>query len=306
MLGLAQRIMTQPCAYAVKGENSTDASNSINENKHRVGRSVVIDVTNVYDYLIGFQRDTGNPIDLGPIQVVSPFPQAFFEMTAKTSSGGWVQWGLEVETLDARGDLVDTFERLFKNRGYSFTGRERFFMSYLLWNAASIAPSLGTPTFMGDFGLVTADEDGRHVDSLMMVDPADGEEMYEVHRTALRVMMLACAFLHCKNVTTDERTVLWRPAKKSRNRVENRVPLLTVKTLRIEPMKKVLRTEGNVSENGLKKALHICRGHFATYSEDNPLFGKMTGTFWRPQHVRGDRARGEVKKDYCVHPPETQ
>jgi hypothetical protein len=39
-------------------------------------------------------------------------------------------------------------------------------------------------------------------------------------------------------------------------------------------MRKVLATEGGISQNGLKKARHICRGHFSEYSEEKPLFGK--------------------------------
>jgi len=52
--------------------------------------------------------------------------------------------------------------------------------------------------------------------------------------------------------------------------------------------------------NEIHRALHICRGHFATYGDDNPLFGKHVGTFWRPMHVRGDKAAGEVRKSYKV------
>ena len=54
---------------------------------------------------------------------------------------------------------------------------------------------------------------------------------------------------------------------------------------------------------GPKKALHIFRGHFKTYSEDRPLFGKVAGTFWWEGSVRGSLAKGKVDKEYQVSPP---
>lgn len=47
---------------------------------------------------------------------------------------------------------------------------------------------------------------------------------------------------------------------------------------------------------------HICRGHFKTYTEEKPLFGSITGTYWWANQVRGSKERGEVKKRYQVSP----
>src|SRR6266567_1480451 len=79
-------------------------------------------------------------------------------------------------------------------------------------------------------------------------------------------------------------------------------PVFTFHTIDIEPSKQVLRTEGHISENGLARALHICRGHFAHYTAEKPLFGKYTGTFYRPMHIRGTAEQGISVKDYRVHP----
>jgi hypothetical protein len=46
--------------------------------------------------------------------------------------------------------------------------------------------------------------------------------------------------------------------------------------------------------------LHICRGHFKTFTEEARLFGKYTGTYWWPAHVRGSVDEGVVEKDYRV------
>jgi len=113
--------------------------------------------------------------------------------------------------------------------------------------------------------------------------------------------LLAIQFMHCKNVRLEEND----PNKKMPSRVRRhwekkcKEPLKKYYTLNIEPLKAVLSKEGNIEHNGLKKALHICRGHFKTYDEKG-LFGKYKGTFWIPQHTKGDTNQGEVIKNYNV------
>jgi hypothetical protein len=55
---------------------------------------------------------------------------------------------------------------------------------------------------------------------------------------------------------------------------------------------------------GKQIPLHLVRGHFATYTDEAPLFGKRTGTYWRPAHTRGNPEKGLSTKDYCVKPQE--
>lgn len=113
-------------------------------------------------------------------------------------------------------------------------------------------------------------------------------------------ILLALSFMHCKNViqraVKPEDWIVRNAQKKKRP-----IPV-TYHVLDIEPMKTVLRTEGQSEKTGLKKALHICRGHFAAYDE-KPLFGKVRGTFWKPSHVRGSLSEGAVVKDYRVLEP---
>lgn len=108
--------------------------------------------------------------------------------------------------------------------------------------------------------------------------------------------MLAVAFMNCKNVVRRDVTETEGPSPKWLRR--QKAPEIRYHVLDINPMKEVLRTEGGIESNGLKKALHICRGHFVTYTEERPLFGKITGTFWKPSHVRGSVENGIVDKDY--------
>jgi hypothetical protein len=127
----------------------------------------------------------------------------------------------------------------------------------------------------------------------------------ETQETALSMLgrvafpaFLANSFLHCKNVVTQQQTP---PAKLSKafQRRHSR-PLFRYKTLAIEPMKEILRREGQVQTTGLKHALHLCRGHFKDYRNSGGLFGKYKGLFWWGQHARGDPEHGVVVKDYAI------
>ena len=117
------------------------------------------------------------------------------------------------------------------------------------------------------------------------------------------VVLLALCFAHCRGVVQREA----RPSRQVARQAERSgKPVVTYKVLDIDPVRKVLQTEGHVAHNGLQKALHICRGHFAHYTEDKPLFGKLTGTFYVPMHTRGSLKAGAVVKDYRVlAPPKT-
>lgn len=112
--------------------------------------------------------------------------------------------------------------------------------------------------------------------------------------------LLAIAFMHCKNVKMVEHD----PSLNVYRHKVKRHPLPRMKyhTLEINPMKEVLRKEGDIEHNGLKMALHICRGHFKDYREHG-LFGKAKGLYWWDSHVRGSLNEGVVLKDYKINEP---
>lgn len=55
---------------------------------------------------------------------------------------------------------------------------------------------------------------------------------------------------------------------------------------------------GESGASGASKRFHVCRGHFATYTEENKLFGKYVGKYWIPQHMKGNPDLGVIEKDY--------
>ena len=112
--------------------------------------------------------------------------------------------------------------------------------------------------------------------------------------------LLTLSFMNCRNVAIKEERPPVKLSKKHQKRTGR--PLVSYKLLQIDHMKQVLEREGGASRDGLKKALHICRGHFSTYGKDGKglLFGKYVATVWVPMHTRGSGDQGVVVKDYEV------
>lgn len=133
--------------------------------------------------------------------------------------------------------------------------------------------------------------------------PPDGKVISSIQAGQLLPMLLALSFINCKNVARVEN----RPPRAERRRAEREGrPCATYYTLSIDPMRKVLTTEGRAGEVGLSRAMHICRGHFATYvPERAPRGWKLEGPtqVWRSQHTKGKPENGVVKKDYSVEAP---
>jgi hypothetical protein len=114
----------------------------------------------------------------------------------------------------------------------------------------------------------------------------------------LFVPFMTLSFCHCKNVTIEQHQLT--KGKNSSKKEKNSKASYKYYTLIIDHIKETIKKEGSVEQTGLKKALHICRGHFATYTAEAPLFGRLMGTFWKPMHVRGRAEHGIVSKDYMV------
>jgi hypothetical protein len=130
------------------------------------------------------------------------------------------------------------------------------------------------------------------------VSEPDIEDTKKHFTGLLGPMLLTVSFMHCKNVhvrSVDPPDKLSRRHERKHGR-----PLVRYHVLDIEPMRRILDTEGEAQTKGLRHALHICRGHFKTYTEDAPLLGKHVGTYWWPAQVRGKATEGVIEKDYRV------
>lgn len=147
------------------------------------------------------------------------------------------------------------------------------------------------------------DKSGRLIDvrGPANADATRTDDMLRDHWHLVMPAMLAVCFLHCRKV--GQRVVASSPRLNRARERRGRRPFLRYKVLVIEPMTSVLRTEGGSDTEGLARALHISRGHFKTYQE-RPLFGRLKGTWWWADHVRGAVEAGVITKDYAVDSPD--
>lgn len=112
----------------------------------------------------------------------------------------------------------------------------------------------------------------------------------------------ALGFCNCRNVTT----AVQEPPPKLRKAVQRRrgIWLSSYHVIEINPVCKIARADPGFSTGPLsatRKALHLCRGSFKTYTQEAPLFGKHAGRFFFGQHMRGSRAHGERKASYVIN-----
>jgi ribosomal protein S19 len=61
------------------------------------------------------------------------------------------------------------------------------------------------------------------------------------------------------------------------------------------------KTYINSPKTGKTVRVHMCRGHYRHYV-DKGLFGKYYGRFWIQDHVRGNKKKGMLVKDYNIRP----
>lgn len=116
-----------------------------------------------------------------------------------------------------------------------------------------------------------------------------------------QVVLLANTFLNCANVKLDDATEALQPPPKIRRRLG--IPEVKRYTLNIAGH--TTRPVRDRADFPLLKNImphHLCRGHFAEYTAEKPLFGnpKLVGRYWHPPHMRGDKKNGEIIKNYAL------
>jgi len=103
--------------------------------------------------------------------------------------------------------------------------------------------------------------------------------------------------MHCRNVGVCAAAAREEPrsVRRQRERVMGQRRYQVLDLSRI-----TAKGTGGVSGNTLSRALHVCRGHFRTYTAEAPLFGRITGRVFVPSHVRGNPEAGLVESDYSL------
>ncbi len=115
--------------------------------------------------------------------------------------------------------------------------------------------------------------------------------------------LVAIGFMNCKNVTTERHERPQKPGKKSRRK---RPEKLDYHTIVLPSPSGGGKSAGGGTTTGQKSSsrVHMVRGHFATYTAEAPLFGKLTGTWWWGWQIRGNPDNGEIQSEYTVKRPE--
>jgi hypothetical protein len=113
--------------------------------------------------------------------------------------------------------------------------------------------------------------------------------------------LLTVSFLHCRNI--EIRPVTPSETQSRSYQKKHGRDLVRYHVLDIKPIRRLLERYHRGERSDLRRALHICRGHFKTFAPDAPLLGRAVGTFWWGPQVRGSREEGIVLKDYRVSAP---
>lgn len=123
----------------------------------------------------------------------------------------------------------------------------------------------------------------------------DERQLFYSSGLAQYSILKICAFMHCRNITLKDCRQSAKVARKKNK------PFYEYKILELDDKsKKRYTSNAEPGSSGIKKRLHLCRGHIRTYTEDAPLFGHYVGNVWIPPHRRGDGNLGYIEKDYVL------
>lgn len=106
---------------------------------------------------------------------------------------------------------------------------------------------------------------------------------------------MSLMLLECKNITVD--SVIPSQKQNKRRAKDGKGPLFEYKVLNVRLPSSRTKAQRDKVEPDAHNRVHLCRGHFKDYTEENPLFGKIIGRFWWQPQARG-RGVGMVKKSY--------
>lgn len=266
----------------------------------------IIEISNVAEYVLSLPHHNFNYRE-DSICLIPPFRHTWFEFLLPEFMGKWANTYVGIEMLSKKGQNENTKEIMF---GLLFN----WFFQYE--SETSIFSKVRNSPAYGSYQII-CDEWGRPIlgnnkldavkidygqkinsDSWKDIEWNSTKDTCVSDRFLSCVLIAALNFIHCKNIKLTEinyNRKLVRHCKRT-----NKLYFEKYHVIDIERPKKILNTEGKAKEVGIKQAFHICRGHFKTYDKNNPLFGKLTGTYWWESYSRGDIKKGKISKDYKI------
>lgn len=130
-----------------------------------------------------------------------------------------------------------------------------------------------------------------------MTTPEMQDYQIESLQTNILYLNIFLMLLNTQNIVTE---VIEAPDKlNKKRRKKGKPPIFSYKILKIDLPNQYKKYEKKPHQGG-ENRIHFCRGHFKTYTDEKPLFGRVTGRFWIPRHVRGNKKKGVIQKEYTV------
>jgi hypothetical protein len=139
------------------------------------------------------------------------------------------------------------------------------------------------------------DEGGSHRDAKQEDLRAMGDLVMDLF---IAPCLFALSLMHCKGVGLKQVVSHQHHSRKVRKRRQS-LPKFEHHVIEIRDRHGRVVNHHEL-QNAMARGLHIVRGHFSTYTENAPLFGRITGTFWIPAHVRGAASEGAISSEYRV------
>lgn len=282
--------------------------------------ATIIQADNVADYFLAYKSDWGSAFDFP--NVMPPFERVFIEFGLRGAADGLPEAlrpvvetqriGIYLRRFDLRAEdapQVDAdLEKHIHTAGmrWMVEAREcneimgqvtlfngnRPWLSKWIYGVTETGGIVTRPDGRPDIETV-----GTHMGDLRAAG-LPTERSQTTDQMGLYVALLALSFLHCKNVTLEANVPLRQPGK--RNRRAATKPAVTYHTIKIQAMTQ--QRGGTAGGQHAKPAVHIRRGHFKTYTDAAPLFGRLTGTYWWEAAAVGSGER-RIEADYEVKPP---
>lgn len=213
-------------------------------------------------------------------------------------------WALEADQM---GPQNLPFGNMWIERATSFTFENRMecfgvaslFRGTELGHASELFLATDAGIIQLQTQLVIRHSADGEIETAGVVDLRNGE-IYESGSnewgTCLRLSLgslVAVGLMNCKNVRTER---IERPALQPKKARRKRPAKLDYHTIVLPNS-----ASSGVSYGGSAELpRHMVRGHFKTYTDESPLMGRHTGTYWWGHHVRGEARNGITVTDYKV------
>lgn len=123
-------------------------------------------------------------------------------------------------------------------------------------------------------------------------------EIQQEIRTYCQALEFGVLLLNCKNITTTVEI----PKLFKRRHIKNEAVLQSFRYHTLRVVVPGISKPGQLKSghSGQTRSIHFCRCHIKRFSKVRPLFGRYSGQFWWPAHIRGDKEKGVVIKEYEV------